>query len=102
MQDRDWRQVSNMPKEMGRYDTSLQMFVEEPRDPSVNHLRFQRWLKDTGRAGALPFSAPRGDYVFKLTDPEIVAHVARESRLKKELVFNRPSRLEHMAEHGED
>ena len=29
---------------IGRYDSDLQMFVEEPRDVRRAHLRFLRWL----------------------------------------------------------
>ena len=29
---------------IGRYDSDLQMFVEEPRDARRVHLRFLRWL----------------------------------------------------------
>jgi hypothetical protein len=31
---------------IGRYDTDLQMFVEEPRDVRRAHLRFLRWLAE--------------------------------------------------------
>ena len=33
-------------KAVGRYDTALQMFVEEPRDPDLRRLTFLRWLVD--------------------------------------------------------
>ena len=36
-------------KTLGRYDGSLQMFVQEPRDLDIGHLRFFRWLAEQGR-----------------------------------------------------
>ena len=33
---------------VSRYDGALQMFVEEPREPSYEHLRFLRWLVEHG------------------------------------------------------
>ena len=36
-------------KAVGRYDTSLQMFVEEPRDPDLRRLGFMRWLVENNR-----------------------------------------------------
>jgi hypothetical protein len=35
----------------GRYDGSLQMFVEAPHDVDLARLRFLRWLIETGRLG---------------------------------------------------
>jgi hypothetical protein len=31
-------------KALGRYDTTLHMFVEEPREPDLRRLTFLRWL----------------------------------------------------------
>ena len=36
-------------KAVGRYDTALQMFVEEPREPDMNRLAFLRWLVENDR-----------------------------------------------------
>lgn len=36
-------------KAIGRYDSSLQMFVEEPREPDVRRLTFLRWLVEHDR-----------------------------------------------------
>ncbi|MGE3268250.1 MAG: hypothetical protein AB7P40_05845 [Chloroflexota bacterium] len=36
-------------KAVGRYDTALQMFVEEPRDPDMKRLAFLRWLIENDR-----------------------------------------------------
>jgi hypothetical protein len=33
----------------GRYDGTLQMFVEAPRDADPARLRFLRWLVESGR-----------------------------------------------------
>lgn len=43
------RQRSIVMQPLGRFDTDLEMFVEEPRDPKISHLRFTRWLIITGR-----------------------------------------------------
>lgn len=29
----------------GRFDSALQMFVDEPREPDLNALRWLRWLR---------------------------------------------------------
>jgi hypothetical protein len=34
---------------MGRYDSTLQMFVQEPRDLDPRRLAFLRWLGENGR-----------------------------------------------------
>ncbi len=34
---------------VGRYDTALQMFVEETREPDLRRLTFLRWLAEKGR-----------------------------------------------------
>lgn len=36
-------------KAVGRYDSALQMFVEEPREPDMNRLTFLRWLVENDR-----------------------------------------------------
>lgn len=58
-------------KELGRYDTDIQMFVEAPRDPKMSHIRFLRGLAEKGAFGPKPLSVPRGDLLFKLSDQEI-------------------------------
>ena len=35
-------------KPLGLYDGTLQMFVQEPRDADLPHLRFLRWLAEHG------------------------------------------------------
>ncbi len=58
-------------KELGRYDTDLQMFVEKPREVNMNHLRFMRDLMEKGKFGRQPIGVPKGEFVFRLSDPEI-------------------------------
>lgn len=36
-------------KAVGRYDSALQMFVEEPREIDVRRLTFMRWLVENNR-----------------------------------------------------
>ena len=36
-------------KAVGRYDSALQMFVEEPREPDLRRLTFLRWLVENDR-----------------------------------------------------
>lgn len=48
-------------KEIGRYCTETQMFVEKPRPINMARLIFQRWLVDHGKGEHMPFSRPAGD-----------------------------------------
>lgn len=66
-------------KELGRYDTELQMFVEPPRDSSMNHLIFMRGLMEQGKFGRQPLSQPRGDNIFRLTDSQIKDYAMKEA-----------------------
>ena len=34
---------------MGRYDSTLEMFVQEPRDLDLRRLTFLRWVGERGR-----------------------------------------------------
>ncbi|MGE3267566.1 MAG: hypothetical protein AB7P40_02390, partial [Chloroflexota bacterium] len=34
---------------MGKYDSSLQMFVQSPRELDLSRLAFLRWLAEAGR-----------------------------------------------------
>ena len=47
-------------KTLGRYDSALQMFVEEPREPDVRRLAFLRWLIENRRLEH-PVSGPASD-----------------------------------------
>lgn len=71
-----------MSKEIGRYCTETQMFVEPVREPSIGHLKMLRFQADRGDFGIKPLSMPKGDYLFRLSDAEIVEHVARDNRRK--------------------
>ncbi len=39
------------------------MFVEEPRDPDIQHLAFLRWLAERGRLEHRAIGPPRGELV---------------------------------------
>jgi hypothetical protein len=46
-----------------RYDASLQMFVEDPREPNMTRLRFLRWLGEQQRLEHEVFGPPSGEFV---------------------------------------
>jgi hypothetical protein len=48
---------------VGRYDGSLQMFVEEAREPDPARLGFLRWLVETGRLTDRIINSASGDLV---------------------------------------
>ena len=48
-------------KSLGRYDSALQMFVEEPREPDLRRLTFLRWLVERERLEHGPAGAPSGE-----------------------------------------
>ncbi len=47
---------------LGRYDSSLQMFVEAPREADGSRLRFLRGLIEQGRLDQGPAGPPAGEY----------------------------------------
>ena len=53
---------------MGRYDGSLQMFVESTGAPDPLRLRFMRWLVENNRLEHPAMGASSGPYVQ--TEPE--------------------------------
>jgi hypothetical protein len=61
-------------KSLGRYDSALQMFVEEPREPDLRRLTFLRWLIQndrlehplTGPVTSEPIAVPIEDGIVKL------------------------------------
>lgn len=55
-----------MSKEIGPYDTEIQMFVEKPRPINMSRLIFQRWLVENGKGEHMPFSRPTGDLALGL------------------------------------
>jgi len=71
-----------MSKEIGRYDTSLQMFVEKPKELDRSKLEFQRYLADTGA------------YVEDMFAEPIDYQKAREEKLLADV---RAKLAEHMA-----
>jgi hypothetical protein len=53
-------------KEIGRFDTDLQMFVEKPQPVRMDRLLFQRWLVDNNRGEHQPFSRPAGEFAMAI------------------------------------
>lgn len=49
-------------RDLGAYDASLQMFVQEPRDADASHLRFLRWLAERGGLEHGVAGPPGGSY----------------------------------------
>jgi hypothetical protein len=66
-------------KELGKYDSALQMFVEKPREVDMSGLRFLRFLAERGRFSNRPLSVPMGDNVKKLTEPEIRDYAMKQA-----------------------
>lgn len=58
-------------KAVGRYDTALQMFVEEPRDPDMNRLTFLRWLIENNRLEHPVVGPASGEFVVAAAQAEI-------------------------------
>jgi hypothetical protein len=58
-------------KAVGRYDTALQMFVEEPRDPDLARLGFLRWLIDNNRLEHPAVGPASGELVVAAAQAEI-------------------------------
>lgn len=48
-------------KEIGRYDTELQMFVEEPKPLNTKTLILWRKLAESGKFGRKPEGPPAGE-----------------------------------------
>ncbi len=78
-------------RELGRYDTSLQMFVRPMQECDIGHLIMLRKQAEKGRFGPLPLSQPRGDYLFKMPPSEIVRYAiqqTREEALRSHIINN--------------
>ena len=58
-------------KAVGRYDSTLQMFVEEPRDPDLRQLTFLRWLIENNRLEHPAEGPASGELVVALAQAEI-------------------------------
>ena len=59
-------------KAVGRYDSALQMFVEEPREPDLARLTFLRWLVENNRLEHGVLGPASGDFVVVPQSEEIV------------------------------
>jgi len=55
----------------GRYDTNLQMFIEERRAPDMRRLRFLRWLAEGGRLEHEVAGASCGELSALLVDGDV-------------------------------
>ena len=58
-------------KAVGRYDSALQMFVEEPREPDMNRLTFLRWLVENDRLEHGVTGPASGEFVVLKAKAEI-------------------------------
>ena len=59
-------------KAIGRYDSALQMFVEEPREPDLRQLTFMRWLIENNRLEHPAVGPASGELVVALAQAEVV------------------------------
>lgn len=58
-------------KAVGRYDTALQMFVEETREPDLRRLSFLRWLVENNRLEHPVIGPASGEFVVLTVQAEI-------------------------------
>lgn len=58
-------------KAVGRYDSALQMFVEEPREPDMKRLSFLRWLVENDRLEHGVTGPATGEFVVLKAQAEI-------------------------------
>ena len=58
-------------KAIGRYDTALQMFVEETREPDLRRLTFLRWLVENNRLEHPVVGPASGDLVVVAAQTEL-------------------------------
>ena len=59
-------------KAVGRYDSALQMFVEEPREPDLRRLTFLRWLIENDRLEHGVEGPASGELVIVVERAELV------------------------------
>lgn len=52
-------------------------------DPTINRLRFFRYLADNGRLEHRPVGMPKGEFVFKLPNEEIARFVRLEAQAQR-------------------
>lgn len=58
-------------KAVGRYDTALQMFVEETREPDLRRLSFLRWLVENNRLEHPVIGPASGEFVVLSAQAEV-------------------------------
>ena len=58
-------------KAVGRYDSALQMFVEEPREPDLRQLTFLRWLIENDRSSTRRSGPASGELVVAMAQAEL-------------------------------
>jgi len=63
----------------GRYDTNLQMFIEDRCQPDMRRLRFLRWLAEGGRLEHEIAGAPSGE-LCTLLEPDDVELFTEHAR----------------------
>jgi hypothetical protein len=68
-----------MVKAVGRYDSSLQMFVQEAHEPDMARLTFLRWLVESGRTDSKIAGPSSGELVNPLTFDVAPDEVEREA-----------------------
>lgn len=54
-----------------RYDSQIQMFIEQPKPVDTEHLRFLRWLGERGKLEHPVVGAPSGE--LAVTHEEVAA-----------------------------
>lgn len=87
-----------MAKELGRFDGDHEMFVREPVDPDMNHLRFLRFKADRGDFGPKPLSVPKGANIFRLRQNELQSYAMQQG--DQELTVDQKMR-QHFAANGD-
>ena len=63
----------------GRYDTNLQMFIEDRCQPDMRRLRFLRWLAEGGRLEHAVAGAPSGE-LSALLEPDNIEPFTVQAR----------------------
>lgn len=82
--------------EAGSFDGDYQMYVEAPKTPNIKHLQFLRGLAEKGAFGPKPFSAPKGEFLFKLNDKEIFKYAMQQADQTPDQKIR-----QHLAAHGD-
>jgi len=59
-------------KAVGRYDSALQMFVEEPREIDLRRLTFMRWLVENNRLEHGVVGPASGELVVVAVEPQAI------------------------------